>query len=54
MSESAIYFVIVFTTLLLVGGLGYTLFEFKRAEAKQEGARVEAESSEGARRRARR
>lgn len=28
MLESAIYLVTVFTSLLLTGGLGYTLFEF--------------------------
>ncbi|MBV9928120.1 MAG: hypothetical protein JOZ96_24085 [Acidobacteria bacterium] len=35
MSESAIYFVIAFTTLLLIAGAGYTFYEFRRAGAAE-------------------
>jgi hypothetical protein len=34
LSENAIYFVIVFTTLLLAAGVTLTFFEFRRGELR--------------------
>ena len=46
MSESAIYFVVVFTSLLLAAGVGITFFEFRRGEAAGRAARAQKREEE--------
>ena len=51
MSESAIYFVVIFTTLLLAAGVGLTFFEFRRGGSGR--ARVSGDDARAAKTRGR-
>jgi len=49
-SESAIYFVVIFTTLLLAAGVGLTFFAFRRggsAQARVSGGDARADKTRG-------